>query len=60
MNVYKFVGPDNMYPTFLKELPDVVAKPLSIVLEKLCLSVAKSPGKRESSLSILRKAERKI
>ena len=40
LNVYKYMGLDNIYPWFLKEPSNVVAKPLSIVSENLWL-----PGK---------------
>ena len=44
LNVYQSMGPDYTHPRVLKELAKVVAKSLSIVFEKLCLS-GEVPGK---------------
>ena len=60
LNMYRFMGPDDVHPRDLKELIDIVTKPQSPSYSKShgC-QVILSVGKRETSLLFLRKEERK-
>ena len=60
LKVYKSIGPDKIHPQILRELVDEVAKPLSIIFERLWQSVeVPTDLKRENMAPIFKKEKKR-
>ena len=59
LNVYKSMGLDDIKPRDLREFADVVAKPLSIIFEKLWPSGEVSRNWRKRNITLVYKKGRK-
>ncbi|KFP23048.1 hypothetical protein Z169_13322, partial [Egretta garzetta] len=59
LNAHKSMGPDEMHPRVLRELADVVTKPLSMIFEKPWQS-GEVPGhwKRETLVPLFKKGRK--
>ncbi|KFP30343.1 RNA-directed DNA polymerase from mobile element jockey, partial [Colius striatus] len=59
LKVHKSMGPDRMHPRVLRELADVIAKPLSIIFEQSWRTVKEPEDWRKVSVTAVFKKGRK-
>ncbi|GAB0209533.1 mitochondrial enolase superfamily member 1 [Grus japonensis] len=59
LNIHKSMGPDGMYPQVLKELADVIARPLSIIFERSWRTGEVPEDWRKASVTLVLKKGKK-
>jgi len=53
LDPYKSMGPDNIHPRVLRELADIIARPLSIIFEKLWRSGDIPEDSKKASVTLI-------